>query len=161
MKSYMMCLRVGWDTFSSESSWTPKTQPNDNGAAVWLSFWCSTRPDRHWFLLIAKPLSSSWTMVKQLVVLISACERRSNWTPKLQPNSSSAVVWLSFWCSTRFIWKKCLSQLGVSCRLHSYIFYRWVKIWPGSIGSFCQYFEVLVQFSKMDQYFFDQYFFDF
>ena len=30
--------------FSSESSWTPKTQPNDSRAAVWLSFWCSTRP---------------------------------------------------------------------------------------------------------------------
>ena len=30
--------------FSSKSSWTPKTQPNDSRAAVWLSFWCSTRP---------------------------------------------------------------------------------------------------------------------
>ena len=33
-----------------------------------------------------------------------------------------AVVWLSFWCSTRFTRKKCLSQLGEMCRLHSYIF---------------------------------------
>ena len=30
--------------FSSESSWTPKTQSNDSRAAVWLSFWFSTRP---------------------------------------------------------------------------------------------------------------------
>ena len=30
--------------FSSESSWKPKTQPNDSRAAVWLSFWFSTRP---------------------------------------------------------------------------------------------------------------------
>ena len=30
--------------YSSESSWTPKTQPNDSKAAIWLSFWCSTRP---------------------------------------------------------------------------------------------------------------------
>ena len=31
-------------SISSESSWTPKIQPNDSRAAVWLSFWCSTRP---------------------------------------------------------------------------------------------------------------------
>ena len=30
--------------FSSKSSWKPKTQPNDSRAAVWLSFWFSTRP---------------------------------------------------------------------------------------------------------------------
>ena len=30
--------------FSSESRWKPKTQPNDSRAAVWLSFWFSTRP---------------------------------------------------------------------------------------------------------------------
>ena len=35
---------LGQTLFSSEPSWTPKTQPNDSRAAVWLSFWCSTRP---------------------------------------------------------------------------------------------------------------------
>ena len=30
--------------FYSESSWTPNTQPNESKAAVWLSFWCSSRP---------------------------------------------------------------------------------------------------------------------
>ena len=41
-------------------------------------------------------------MLKSLVVLISACVcRRAS-----QPNGSSAVVWLSFWCSTRFTRKK-------------------------------------------------------
>ena len=30
-------------SFSSESSWQPKTQPNDSRAAVWSSFWFSTR----------------------------------------------------------------------------------------------------------------------
>ena len=30
--------------FSSGSSLKPKTQPNDSRAAVWLSFWFSTRP---------------------------------------------------------------------------------------------------------------------
>ena len=40
-------------------------------------------------------------------VLISYCVcRRPSWTPKTQPNGSSAVVWLSFWCSTRFTRKK-------------------------------------------------------
>ena len=57
-------------------------------------------------------------------VLISYCVcRRPSWTPKTQPNDSSAVVWLSFWCSTRFTRKKCLSQRGEMCRLHSYIFW--------------------------------------
>ena len=36
-------------------------------------------------------------------VLISYCVcRRPSWKPKTQPNGSSAVVWLSFWFSTRF-----------------------------------------------------------
>ena len=30
--------------FSSESSWTPKTHPNDSRAAIRLRFWCSTWP---------------------------------------------------------------------------------------------------------------------
>ena len=30
--------------FSSEPIWTPKTQPNNSRAVLWLSFWCSTRP---------------------------------------------------------------------------------------------------------------------
>ena len=37
-------LRQMGHLLSCESSWTPKTQPNDSRAAVWLSFWCSTRP---------------------------------------------------------------------------------------------------------------------
>ena len=36
-------------------------------------------------------------------VLIRDCVcRRPSWIPKTQPNGSSAVVWLSFWFSTRF-----------------------------------------------------------
>ena len=35
--------------FSSESSWTPKTSPNNCRAAVWLRFWCSTRPSADTF----------------------------------------------------------------------------------------------------------------
>ena len=36
-------------------------------------------------------------------VLISYCIcRRPSWKPKTQPNGSYAVVWLSFWFSTRF-----------------------------------------------------------
>ena len=54
-------------------------------------------------------------------VLISYCVCRwPSWTPKTQPNDSSAVVWLSFWCSTRFTRKKCLSQWRETCRVHSY-----------------------------------------
>ena len=100
--------------FSSESSWTQNTEPKDSKAAVWvvLFVWQT----RHWLILFV-------SMVKSLVVLISACVcRRPSWTPKTQPNGSSAVVWLSFWCSTRFTRKKCLTQHGDSCRLHSYIF---------------------------------------
>ena len=40
-------------------------------------------------------------------VFISDCVcRRPSWKPKTQPNGSSAVVWLSFWFSTRFTRKK-------------------------------------------------------
>ena len=57
------------------------------------------------------------------LVLNSACVCwRPSWTPKTQPNSSSAVVWLIFCCSIRFTGKKCLSQRGETCRLHSYTF---------------------------------------
>ena len=42
MKFYMF-LRVDWHTFSSESSWTPKPQPNNSKAVVWLSFCYWTR----------------------------------------------------------------------------------------------------------------------
>ena len=74
-------------------------------------------------LLITSPSSSCWMMV-WLLLLISACIfRRPSWTPKIQPNDSSAVVWLSFWCSIRFTRKKCLSQHGETYILHSYIFY--------------------------------------
>ena len=38
--------------------------------------------------------------------------RRPSWTPKTQPNGSSAVVWLSFWCSTRFTRKKVTRLTG-------------------------------------------------
>ena len=53
-----------------------------------------------------------------VLVLISACVcRRPSWTPKTQPNDSSAVVWLSFWCSTRLLMsvKKCLGYRGKTC----------------------------------------------
>ena len=44
----------------------------------------------------------------------SACVcRRPSWTPKTQPNDSSAVVWLSFWCSTRFAWYSHLTKQTV------------------------------------------------
>ena len=37
-------LHHSGNLLTGQSSWTPKTQPNDSRAAVWLSFWCSTRP---------------------------------------------------------------------------------------------------------------------
>ena len=68
--------------------------------------------------------AACWIIVKSLVVIISACVcRRPSWTPKTQPNGSSAVVWLSFWCSTRFTRKKCLSQRRETCKLLSYFLY--------------------------------------
>ena len=32
--------------------------------------------------------------------------RRPCWTPETQPNGAVRRIWLSFWCSTRFVWKK-------------------------------------------------------
>ena len=47
-------------------------------------------------------------------VLISYCVcRRPSWKPKTQPNGSSAVVWLSFWFSTRFTGKKLDHSSGI------------------------------------------------
>ena len=54
-----------------------------------------------------------------LLVLIGACVcRRPSWTPKTQPGGSSAVTWLSFWCSTRLLMsiKKCISYRRKTCR---------------------------------------------
>ena len=60
------------------------------------------------------------TLLLILLVLISACVcRRPSWTPKTQPNDSSAVVWLSCWCSIRLLMsvKKCLSYRRKTCTL--------------------------------------------
>ena len=57
-------------------------------------------------------------------VLISYCVcRRPSWKPKTQPNESSAVVWLSFWFSTRFTGK----TFDYSSGSYLYTFYsvRW------------------------------------
>ena len=53
-----------------------------------------------------------------VLILISSCVcRRPSWTPKTQPNDSSAVVWLSFWCSTRLLMsvKKCSTWRRKPC----------------------------------------------
>ena len=68
-------------------------------------------------------------------VLISYCVcRRPSWKPKTQPNGCSAVVWLSFWFSTRFT-RKTLDHSGRSylylC-LNSYEdcdVSRWLRTW--------------------------------
>ena len=58
-------------------------------------------------LLISSNVAPGTLLLPIVVVLISACVcRRPSWTPKTQPNDSSAVVWLSFWCSTWFTGKK-------------------------------------------------------
>ena len=40
-------------------------------------------------------------LISYELICVCVC-RRPSWTPKTQPNGSFAVVWLSFWCSTRF-----------------------------------------------------------
>ena len=58
-------------------------------------------------LLLSSNVAGGTLLLPIVLVLISACVcRRPSWTPKTQPNDSSAVVWLSFWCSTRFTRKK-------------------------------------------------------
>ena len=60
-------------------------------------------------------------------VLISDCVcRRPSWKPKTQPNGSSAVVWLSFWFSTRFTGKKLGHSSGIY--LYRIFFYFWKRL---------------------------------
>ena len=73
------------DLLSTKSSWTPKSQPSDSRAAVWLSFWGSTKPSAGF---------------------ITCISREPIWTSKTQPNGIFAVVLLSFWFSTRFVLNK-------------------------------------------------------
>ena len=69
-------LPVGWSTFSSELSWTPKTHPNDSRAAAWtkqqqscylvvfFEFNSAFGRYRYWLVAIAKPSFSSWMILK-------------------------------------------------------------------------------------------------
>ena len=126
--------------FSSDSIWTPKTQPNDLCRFVqFLVFNSAFGRHRHWLVLqITSPSSSCWMIVWRLA-LISACVcRRLSWTPKNLQNGSPAVVWLSFWCSTRFTRIKCLSQLGETCRLLSTILDQVVYEQPLRLRSYAQ-----------------------
>ena len=69
-------------------------------------------------LLLISNVAGGTLLLLIVLVLISACVcRRPSWTPKTQPNDSSAVVWLSFWCSTRLLMsvKKCLSYRRKMC----------------------------------------------
>ena len=60
-----------------------------------------------WFLIFACLWRWWYSMIVMQLLLISYCVcRRPNWKPKTQQNGSSAVVWLSFWFSTRFTRKK-------------------------------------------------------
>ena len=65
--------------------------------------------------LLLKSNIAGGTFLLIVLALISACVcRRPSWTPKTQPGGSSAVTWLSFWCSTRLLMsvKKCLGYRG-------------------------------------------------
>ena len=52
----------------------------------------------------------------RLIIIVSSVlisygvNRMESWTPKTQPNDSSVVIWLIFWCSTRF------SRTKVTCQ---------------------------------------------
>ena len=66
--------------------------------------------------------------------LISYCVcQRPSWKPKTQPNGSSAVVWLSFWFSTRFT-RKTLDYSNGSC-LYTTKYSNWGNIILKSVPS--------------------------
>ena len=69
-------------------------------------------------LLLSSNVAGGTLLLPIVLVLISDCVcRRPSWTPKTQPNDSSAVVWLSFWCSTRLLMsvKKCVIWRRKGC----------------------------------------------
>ena len=102
--------------FSSESSWTPKTQP----LVKILVFNSTFGRHSHW---LRPREEEDCHLLQYWLVVISACVcRRPSWTPKTQPNGSSVVVWLRFWCSTRFSRKSVSANAETHVRLHFYIF---------------------------------------
>ena len=136
MKSTRLCA-LAEILFSNESSWTPKTQPTESRAAVWLIFGVQLGLRQTLSLIKIKKirrgkmppatllLSSKLLLSSNLadgtfpllivMVLISVCVYlRPSWTPKTQPNGSSAVVWLRFWCSTRLLISTAEKRVKVS-----------------------------------------------
>ena len=76
-------------------------------------------------------------------VFINYCVcRRPSWKPRTQPNGSSAVVWLSFWFSTRFT-RKTLDYSNGICHIIPYFFCRFGL--PESLG--CTTFSALFRYA--------------
>ena len=72
-------------------------------------------------LLLKSNIAGGTFLLLIVLALISAsfC-RRPSWTPKTQPGGSSAVTWLSFWCSTRLLMsvEKCPIWRSKPCIAH-------------------------------------------
>ena len=79
-------------------------------------------------LLLSSSVAGGTLLLPIVLVLISDCVcRRPSWTPKTQPNDSSAVVWLSFRCSTRLLMsvKMCASYRGKLCIYLKKSYHHW------------------------------------
>ena len=119
----IMCSVLISDGVCRRPSWTPKTQPSDSSAVVWLSFWCSTQLlmslkkclsycrktcTPHPVILLFNHLATICVAGRLFLRLQCSLHQighlltgESSWTPKTQPNDSRAAVWLIFWFSTR------------------------------------------------------------
>ena len=120
-------LSFGWvfgvQLDSLEKKWLVKNIKPWRG---WRNLWMTplvNRAEHQKLNQTTAELSFGWVFGVQLglrqtqALIETTTIRISSWTPKTQPKDSSAVVWLSFWCSTRLLMsvKKCASYLGKLC----------------------------------------------
>ena len=110
-------------------------------------------------LLLKSNIAGGTFLLLIVLALISACVcRRPSWTPKTQPGGSSAVTWLSFWCSTRLLMsvKKCLGYRGKTCREAKFQLFRNDMKFHWNFGSKVS--QSFNRFHKISQSFIKPYF---
>ena len=121
----IMCSVLISDCVCRRPSWKPKTQPNGSSLGLRQTVTNYYRAHYHQLTIVMFKFSHydqltigdrqwesiiMWYLQQNNLKLMIMCSalisdyvcRKPSWKPKTQLNGSSAVVWLSFWFSTRF-----------------------------------------------------------